>query len=110
MKKYILIIIIFTLFLGRVFYLNINDHDKYVNLLKQKTSNYVTGGSAPRGRIIDRNGKVLVDNKGIKTVFYTKLKDIKTKDELDIAKTLASILNVEINDDSLKTYYLIKWI
>ncbi len=107
MKKYILIIIIFTLFLGRVFYLNINDHDKYVNLLKQKTSNYVTGGSAPRGRIIDRNGKVLVDNKGIKTVFYTKLKGIKTKDELDIAKSLANILNVKIDEDSLKNYYLI---
>ena len=107
MKKYILIIIIFTLFLGRVFYLNINGHDKYVSLLKQKTSNYVTGGSAPRGRIIDRNGKVLVDNKGIKTVFYTKLKGIKTEEELEIAKTLASILSVEIDDNSLESYYLI---
>ena len=107
MKKYVFIVIVFALFLGRIFYLNINEHNKYVDMLKEKTNNYVTGGSAPRGRIIDRNGKILVDNKGIKTVFYTKLKGINTKDELDIAKKLSNILAVEIDEDSLKTYYLI---
>ena len=94
MKKYFIIIMIFSLLLGRVIYLNIYNKDNYVKKLENKTINYVEGASAPRGRIIDRNGKILVDNTGIKTVFYTKLKDISLKDELNIARKLASIINI----------------
>ena len=107
MKKYFIIIIIFSLLLGRVIYLNIYNKDNYVKKLENKTINYVEGASAPRGRIIDRNGKILVDNTGIKTVFYTKLKDISLKDELNIARKLASIINIPINENSLKNYYLV---
>ena len=107
MKKYFIIIIIFSLLLGRVIYLNIYNKDNYVKKLENKTINYVEGASAPRGRIIDRKGKILVDNTGIKTVFYTKLKDISLKDELNIARKLASIINIPINENSLKNYYLV---
>ena len=107
MKKYFIIIMIFSILLGRVIYLNIYNKDNYVKKLENKTINYVEGASAPRGRIIDRNGKILVDNTGIKTVFYTKLKDISLKDELNIARKLASIINIPINENSLKNYYLV---
>ncbi len=107
MKKYLLIITIFGFLLGRVIYLNIYEKDNYVKKLENKTINYVEGSSAPRGRIIDRNGKILVDNTGIKTVFYTKLKDISLKDELNIARKLASIINIPLNENSLKNYYLV---
>ncbi len=107
MKKYLGIIIIFSLLLGRVIYLNIYKKDNYVKKLENKTINYVEGSSAPRGRIIDRKGRILVDNTGIKTVFYTKLKDISLKDELNIARKLASIIDIAINENSLKKYYLV---
>ncbi len=108
MKKYLIIIIIFMIFGFRITYLNIHDKDMYKEKLNNKINNYVYSKSAPRGRIIDRNGNVLVDNKGIKTIYYTKLKGITGKEELEIATKLANILDVEINDNSLKNYWLIK--
>ncbi len=107
MKKYVLLIGIFSIFLGRILFLNIYDHHKYQDLLDKKTNKYIYGSSAPRGRIIDRNGNVLVDNKGIKTIFYTKLKSIDSNEELDIAYKLASLIDIPINEGSLKTFWLI---
>ena len=102
MKKYIFIALVFIIFLGRIFYINYIDGSKYQKILLDKTNTYIYGSSAPRGRILDRNGVVLVDNKGIKTVYYTKLKGITTKEEIEIAKSLANILNIKINEDSFK--------
>ncbi len=107
MKKYLGLIIIFTFLLGRCFYLNTLKKDDYVKKLEAKTINYVSGSSAPRGRILDRNGKVLVDNTGKKTVFYTKLKNVTVDDEIKIAQKLASIISIEVNDKALKKYWLI---
>ncbi len=108
MKKYLLILIIFIIFLLRIGYLNFYLGESYTYKLLEKTNNYVYGESAPRGRILDTNGKVLVDNLGIKTVFYTKLKGIDTKKELEIATNLAQIINIDISEASLKKYWLLK--
>lgn len=79
----------------------------YKDKLVEKTQIYVNGSSAPRGRILDVNGKVLVDNIGIKTIYYNKIKGTTKEDELAIAKRLASILTVPEGDDvALKKYYL----
>ena len=68
---------------------------------------YVNGISAPRGRILDTNGKVLVDNIGVKTIYYNKIKGIKISEELKIAEFLEDILEVkEASVDELKKYYL----
>ena len=108
MKKYLLLVSIFVLFLGRIFYLNVYKGETYQKMLMDKTNTYFYGNSAPRGRILDRNGKVLVDNKGIKTLYYTKEKGITKEEELDIAYKLANIINININEDSLKNFWLIK--
>ncbi len=107
MKKYLFIILLFTILLTRLIYINVIDKNKYQELLFQKTNNYIYGYSAPRGRIIDCKGRVLVDNKGIKSIYYTRLKDISKKDEIDIAYKLANIIDIEINENSLKNFWLI---
>ena len=107
MKKYILLGLVFLTFLGRIVYLNYYKGEYYQRLLFSKTNNYVYGSSAPRGRIMDRNGVVLVDNKGIKTIYYTKLKSVKEKDEIEIAYKLASIINIKVDEEALKDFWLI---
>ena len=92
----------------RVFFLNVTHGYEYQILLDKKINNYVQGKSAPRGRIIDRNGKILVDNIGIKTIVYHKLNNIREKEELEIAKSLAEIINIPIENNSLKKYWLLK--
>ncbi len=47
--------------------------------------------------------KVLVDNIGVKTIYYNKIKGIKTIEELEIAWSLEKIIDVkEASIDELK--------
>ncbi len=106
MKKYVVLILIFSIFVIRLIYLNIYQKDYYLDKYYAKTENYVYGTSAPRGRILDINGNILVDNIGIKTIYYTRLKGITNEEEIQIAQKLANIIDIDINEDSLKNYYL----
>ena len=96
-SKYLYILILF-LFVMITFYrlieLNVFNHDDYIKDLKNKTIIYVDGSSAPRGRILDVNGKVIVDNIGIKTIIYHKSKQISSKEEIAIAKKINQVLNM----------------
>ena len=109
MKKYIsfaLIIVLFIIF-GIRLSIILSNNSFYEKKLIEKTNIYVNGISAPRGRILDTNGKVLVDNIGVKTIYYNKIKGIKISEELKIAEFLEDILEVkEASVDELKKYYL----
>lgn len=94
MYLYLLIIAVFGVFLTRLVFIW-SDKELFTLALENKTVVYVSGGSAPRGRILDANGKVLVDNLGVKTIYYNKIKGISTSEEIEIAKKLASILSVD---------------
>ncbi len=109
MKRYMFIsflILVFTIFsikLGII----LSNFSYYEKALEEKTNIYVEGASSPRGRILDTNGKVLVDNIGVKTIYYNKIKGITKEKELDIASSLASILNIDLaSNKELKEYYL----
>lgn len=108
LKKILILSSVFFIIIFRIFYINIYNSSKYQKLLIEKTEKYVYGSSAPRGRILDRNGKVLVDNIGIKSLYYTKVNSIN--EEIEIAEYLASFLDISINDNInvLKNYYLVK--
>ena len=110
MRKYVyfsMLFMFFTIFAIRLSII-LSNKSFYEEKLEEKTNIYVNGISAPRGRILDTNGKVLVDNIGVKTIYYNKIKGIKISDELDIANSLEEILNVnEASKDELKKYYLI---
>lgn len=104
---YITPIIIFIIFSIKLIFI-LSDKYYYSDKLLEKTTIYVNGYSAPRGRILDTNGKVLVDNIGIKTIYYNKLKNITIKEELDIAKKLSEILDIkEASISEQKEYYLL---
>lgn len=111
-KSGYLYLLINLLFLCVVYFrlidLNILNHQQYLKKYRSKTTVFLYGNSAPRGRIIDCNGKVIVDNKGIKTIVYNKIKGIKKSTEIKTALKLATILDVpEGNIQELKNYYLV---
>lgn len=110
MKKGLIYGIVFMFFMifGLKIILIYTKNDYYQEKLNEKTNIYVNGTSAPRGRILDINGNVLVDNVGIKTIYYNKIKGVKTIDELNIAKKLVKIIDIEeASIEELKEYYLI---
>ena len=71
MKKHItFIILLFSIITIRLMYIVFFNEDKYLNKLKEKTDINIYGASAPRGKILDVNGKIIVDNDKINTIFY----------------------------------------
>ena len=108
MKKnilYILVIIVFLIFLFRISYLMFYKGNYYKDILDNKNNKIVYGRSAPRGRILDRNGIIIVDNVGIKTIIYNKLNGISIKDEIIIAEKLASIIDIDSGSINEQKYY-----
>lgn len=107
MKKVYTIIILFltTIVISRYTYLYVYKHDYYYEKYLQVSEKIVYGLNAPRGRILDRNGKVLVDNIGVNTIVFHQLDGIKVK---DIAITLNNIIEVSpATEEQQKKYYLL---
>lgn len=104
-KVYLVIITILTIITStRYIYLSIYKHDYYYNKYLSINNKIVKGINAPRGRILDRNGKVLVDNIGINTIVFHKIDDIST---YEVATILNNIIDVEpASLDTQKKYYL----
>lgn len=67
---------------------------------------YVYGLTAPRGRILDVNGNILVDNKEVK-VLIANTYGLSTNDILESIKLLSNIIDITPNNnlDNLKYYY-----
>ncbi|MBQ6686964.1 MAG: penicillin-binding protein 2 [Bacilli bacterium] len=104
-----IVILFFVVVIMRIGYLAFFKGNFYQTKLKEKTEIYLEGLSSPRGRILDVNGKVIVDNIGIKQVVYNKLSGINTQEEIEIAYKLANMLtiNYEENVYETKKFWLI---
>ena len=114
MPKRIIVILmfiasIFGIFLYRVYSLAYQNRDFYLNEARAINEVYVSGSSAPRGRILDVNGNILVDNIGVNTIYYHKPSGVTLKDELYVAQELVKITNYEYmyDENRLKEFYSI---
>ena len=72
------------------------------------TDEYVYGLTAPRGRILDVNGNILVDNKQIKVIIANTYGLIE-QEIIESVKELAKIINIDgnVSEYNLKYYYYI---
>ena len=105
---FIIILFLLVLVVG-LFIVQVVHHDKYKKDLKKLTKKIVYGPSAPRGRIYDRNGKLIVDNEPLKVIYYKRPKNVKTKDEIEIAYKLSGMISLDnhIGEDDLKEFWMI---
>lgn len=105
------LILVFSLFIFRVSNLAYNNHNKYLDRYAAITNISIKGGSAPRGRILDINGKVIVDNIGVNTIVYHKPNYVTLNMELEVAEKLVELTNYEYNysESKLKNFYLLKY-
>lgn len=111
-KRYLMMIIfIILIFVGigaRLFQLQVLENEKYSEKLVAATEKIVEGESSPRGRIYDRNYKLLVDNEAVKTIYYKKEDNISTKEEIELAYRLADMLAIDyskLSTKMLKTFW-----
>lgn len=94
----ILIIILMGILVSNLYYVQIVKHEYYNDLLATLTLNVVEGETAPRGRIYDRNGVLIVDNIPIKTISYKKITGTKTSEEIENAYKIAELIDVDYKD------------
>ncbi len=105
-NKFIKVIVITLFFITiiRIVDLYYIKHEEYYLKYLDKTNTLIKGFPKARGKILDVNGVVLVDNKGINNVVYRDLNG----DELEIAYKLSEILiiNDTIDEIKIKEFYL----
>ena len=105
-----IIIFIFSVLAFRLFSVQLIQNEKYQELVLETATNIVEGPSAPRGRIYDRNGNILVDNIPVKTIYYKKVKGTSAKEEVELAMKIANMIDLDyskLNITNLKEYWLV---
>ena len=105
-----IIIILFSILTLSLFYVQIIKHGYYAVKLDELSKVIVEGDSAPRGRIYDRNGKIIVDNKAVKTIYYKKESGITSKEEIIMAYKIAENIDIDyskLSDYNLKKFWVI---
>lgn len=90
---FFIVFLFFAAIILRLAYVQLVEGEQYKHAL-EKYSTRELPIAAPRGRILDRNGEVLVDNKPVYTVMYTEEQN-QSIDEVEVAEKLAHILNVD---------------
>lgn len=102
-----ILILMFLIILISLFDIMIIRHKEYKSAFDSIVASEIQGSTALRGRIYDRNNKLLVDNTGIKSIYYKR--ELGTSYEIDLAHRLSLVLELDYNlvtDSMLKDLYL----
>ncbi|KKI62054.1 peptidoglycan D,D-transpeptidase FtsI family protein [Staphylococcus warneri] len=103
-----LVVFIFAIMVLRLGYLQIAQGSHYKQLIKND-ENITVNESVPRGRIVDRNGKVIVDNASKMAITYTRGRKTSQKEMLETAKKLSSLIKMDtdkITDRDKKDFWV----
>lgn len=104
----IIVVLLFLIIVFRLYNVQILNSSKYKKDLDSLTVKTVTSSSVPRGRIFDRNYNLLVDNVGVKTIYYRRINGTSIKELIDTAYILAKNIEVDsskLEDRNLREFY-----
>lgn len=90
------IFILFSALVFRLGYLQIVKGEEYVDAI-EGAEEVAVNTNVPRGRLYDRNGRILVDNDPENAITYTKTQSTTTTEMLKIAKKLAQLIDQPTN-------------
>lgn len=111
----ILLVVVIALFLIvgiKLYLVMIANNDKYEKELSKLTVTKVEGSSTPRGRIYDRNYRVIVDNKAVNTITYKKEKGTSSKEMIDVAYEVVPHIELDVSkltDRAKREFFLAKY-
>ena len=95
----------------KLFSIQILNNKYYNKKLESLTVKTFYSDSSPRGRIYDRNGVVIVDNKSRKVISYKKDSSITTEKEISLAYLLSTYIDVDyskLTDNMLREFWVLK--
>lgn len=115
-KRFVVFLVVVLLLFGilgiKLYTVMVVDAKDYKENLVELSYTTVEGTSAPRGRILDRNYNVIVDNKAVKSITYKKDKDISTSRMIELAYEVSPHLDLSyssLTDRSKREFYLAKY-
>lgn len=94
----------------KLFSIQILNNKYYNKKLESLTVKTFYSDSSPRGRIYDRNGVVIVDNKSRKVISYKKDSSITTEREISLAYLLSTYIDVDyskLTDNMLREFWVL---
>ncbi|UQD52754.1 penicillin-binding protein [Bacillus methanolicus] len=77
----------------------------------ERTEDITVNTPVPRGKMFDRNGKVIVDNIPLNAITYTKSQGISQKEMLKVAEKLAKFIHMDyskVQERDKKDYWILK--
>ena len=105
------LVVLFLVITLRLYNVMLREQAYYEEELKALATTIVEGPSSPRGRILDRNGKVIVDNKAVKTIYYNKDKSRGPDEEIELAYLVSSHLSLDydkVTDRNKREFFVAK--
>ena len=111
----VLIFVVISVFLVigfRLYKVMIIDNKIYSDRLGSLTYTKVIGSSAPRGRILDRNYNVIVDNKAINSIVYKKEKNTSNQEMIELAYKVSDYLDLsysKLTKRAKREFYFFKY-
>jgi len=105
-----IITLIFIILFIKLFYIQVVKKEYYVKELKRLSEKKIEGTTAPRGRIYDRNYKLIVDNEPLRVIYYEKDNN-SIEEEIELAYKLADILEIDnkATEKIYKTFWMKKY-
>ncbi len=92
----LVVIIILLMIIGKVFYIQVFSYNKLSKITEDLWSRQMTI-NAPRGDIVDRNGKILATSI-VTTTIYVVPGQIKKENKEKVSKDISEILNCDYDD------------
>jgi penicillin-binding protein A len=77
----------------------------------ERTEDITVNNPVPRGKMFDRNGKVIVDNTPLNAITYTKFQDTSQEEMLKTAERLAQLIDKDISkirERDKQDYWILK--
>ena len=108
----VFVFIMFTIISIKLYDVMVIYNEKYSNILSDLNYTKVLGSSAPRGRILDRNYRVIVDNKAINSIVYKKDKNTSINEMIELAYKVSPYLDLSYNkltDRAKREFYFYKY-
>lgn len=102
------VFLLFSALILRLGVLQIVNGEDFTRQL-ERTEEVVVNASVPRGKIFDRNGKVIVDNRPVNAITYTKTQQTSQEEMMDVATKLADMIELEpdkVTERDIQDYWI----
>ena len=91
---FVVVFLLFSVLIAQLGVVQILKGQEYQDEI-DRTVQETTAVSVPRGKIFDRNHKVVVDNKALYSITYTPPKGVQAEDKLKVAQNLAKYIAMD---------------